>query len=187
MDFFYFDADQRRGPVNAAQLRALAANGTITPETTIEAGGRTLPARRIKGLEFAPADPPAVYPVEEPVPEPAPAPVTVFTPGGAFVTDSAPEPAPEPADDKEEKARKRKERARADARGSLDGWVSFLTIIGWIEIIGGVLGGILCFMNAGSNDSFVIAGFSAIIGGLVSAILPLAIASIGRFLLAHHD
>ena len=186
MDFFYFDADQRRGPVNTAQLRALAANGIITPETTIEAGGRTLPARRIKGLEFAPADPPAVYPVEEPAPDPAPVPTkTIITPGGAFVTDSAPEPAP--ADDKEEKARKWKERARADARGSLDGWVSFLTIIGWIEIIGGVLGGILCFMNGDRNDSFVIAGFAAIIGGLVSAILPLAIASIGRFMLTHHD
>lgn len=167
MDFYYFDADQRRGPVNAAQLRALAANGIITPDTTIEAGGRNLPARRIKGLEFAPADPPAAYPVEEPAPDPEPA----------------------PADDKEEKARKRKERERAAARASLEWWASSLRAIGWLEIIIGIVGGGFCMFigSDNGNDALIGTGIGAIVGGFISSILPLALASIGRFLLTHHD
>ena len=168
MDFYYFDADQRRGPVNAAQLRALAANGTITPETTIEAGGRTLPARKIKGLEFAPADPPAVYPVEEPAPEPAPAPEPVI------VKPREPDP-PQPSP------------AAKKARKSLETWVSNLTTIAWLEIIAGVVGGAICFTQGDRDDSFIIAGIGAIIGGIGAAILPLSIASIGRFMLTHHD
>ncbi len=166
MNFFYFDADQRRGPVNAAQLRALAANGTITPETTIEAGGRTLPARKIKGLEFAPA----VYPVEEPAPvpepEPEPEPVTV--------------PAPDPP---------KPSAAQRAARNSLESWVGFLTFIGWAEIILGAIGGSFCLIAGLSDDKpeLIGAGIGSAIGGFVSAILPLSIASIGRFMLTHHD
>ncbi|MBR2694129.1 MAG: DUF4339 domain-containing protein [Thermoguttaceae bacterium] len=184
MDFFYFDADQRLGPVNAAQLKALALQGIITPDTVIEAGSKTLPARKIKGLEFGSPAPP---PVEE---------VPFDDPAEAETLGSAPDPVPEPepapaapADEKEEKARKRKERARADARGSLDGWVSFLTIIGWIEIIGGAIAGSFCLIAGLSDDKpeLIGAGIGSAIGGFVSAILPLSIASIGRFMLTHHD
>ena len=66
MEFFYLEkTGEKRGPVNAAQLKTLAANGTITPETVIEAGGRTLPASKVKGLGFVPVTPP-------PVPKPEP-------------------------------------------------------------------------------------------------------------------
>ena len=182
MDFFYFAADQRRGPVNAAQLKALALQGIITPETTVEAGSKTLPARKIKGLEFGSPAPPTVS--EVPFDDPAEA----ETLGSAPDPVPAPEPAPAaPADEKEEKVRKAKERARAAARKSLEDWVSSLTAIAWIEIIVGVVGGVICFMNVDNNDSFIIAGVAAIVGGFVSAILPSAIASIGRFLLTHHD
>lgn len=166
MDFFYFDADQRRGPVNAAQLRALAANGIITPDTTVEAGGRTLPARRIKGLEFASP----VYPVEEPAPDPEPAPA----PEPVIAKPREPDP-PQPSP------------AAKKARKSLETWVSNLTTIAWLEIIAGVVGGAICFTQGDRDDSFIIAGIGAIIGGIGAAILPMSIASIGRFLLTHHD
>ena len=67
MDFYYMQDGSRRGPVNAAQLKALARQGIITPETQILTGdGRQSHARKIKGLEFAPAA----------VPPPAPEPET---------------------------------------------------------------------------------------------------------------
>lgn len=52
MEFYYYEGDQRRGPVNAEQLKAMAKNGIITPDTIIESGGKRLPASKIVGLVF---------------------------------------------------------------------------------------------------------------------------------------
>lgn len=83
MEFYYLHGNEKRGPINTAQLRALVLQGVIVPETTVLTGGRTLPARKIKGLEFPAAVPPVapsvgaeptaetVYPVVPPLAEPA--------------------------------------------------------------------------------------------------------------------
>lgn len=152
-------------------------------------------------MEFAPDPAPTVVPPpvpgpapelysvaspspEPPLPEPSPAPPapsTVFTPGGAYVDTSAPKPAPEPAG--KENAKKLK------ARNSLDWWVTSLTAIAGLEIILGIIGGVYCIVRGVDDgaDALIGTGVGAIIGGFASAILPLAIASIGRFLLTHLD
>ena len=83
--WFYYDNDgQKRGPITGGQLKGLAKAGLITPETTVETeGGKTAPARKVKGLTFvekmqpqavsvptqpatiAPAQKPAVSPVKK--------------------------------------------------------------------------------------------------------------------------
>ena len=168
MDFFYLDeTGEKRGPVNSAQLRALAYNGDITPDTVIEAvietGGRLISAGKIKGLVFPP---PPEEPAPDPDPEPEPEPVTV--------------PAPDPP---------KPSAAQRAARNSLESWVGFLTFIGWAEIILGAIGGAFCLIAGLSDDKpeLIGAGIGSAIGGFVSAILPLSIASIGRFMLTHHD
>lgn len=50
--FYYFIDGERKGPVDAAQLKSLAALGIITEETEIECDGRRVEARKIRGLEF---------------------------------------------------------------------------------------------------------------------------------------
>lgn len=60
MEFFYLDNGQRRGPIDTAQLRALAQQGIITQETVVFCGDRQAKAGRIKGLTFGnpiPAEP----------------------------------------------------------------------------------------------------------------------------------
>jgi len=53
-NWFYYDGDgQKRGPHNGGQLKWLAKQGTITPDTIVETeDGKTAPARRVKGLTF---------------------------------------------------------------------------------------------------------------------------------------
>ncbi len=50
--FYYFIDGERKGPVDAAQLKSLAALGIITEETEIECDGRRVEARKLRGLEF---------------------------------------------------------------------------------------------------------------------------------------
>ncbi len=60
MDFYYLDNGQKRGPIDTAQLRALAQQGVITQETVVIAGDRQAKAGQIKGLTFGnpiPAEP----------------------------------------------------------------------------------------------------------------------------------
>jgi len=191
MEFFYLEkTGEKRGPVNSAQLRALAANGILTPETVIIAGGRNLPARKVKGLEFAVPVPPVVsepepepYPIADPLPAPeptpAPTPSTVFTSGGTYVDTSVSATAPEPSG----KIASRKQKAR----DNLEWWVTSLTAIAGFEIILGIIGGVFCIIRGVEDgaDALIGTGVGAIIGGFASAILPLALASIGRFLLTH--
>src|SRR5262249_32755704 len=50
--FYTLDKQQRLGPVTSRQLRALAAAGTIRPESMVmrEGGGKWVPAAKVKGL-----------------------------------------------------------------------------------------------------------------------------------------
>lgn len=50
--FYYFIDGERKGPVDATQLKSLAALGIITEETEIECDGRRVEARKIRGLGF---------------------------------------------------------------------------------------------------------------------------------------
>jgi len=53
-NWFYYDIDgQKQGPYNGGQLKWLAKNGKITPDTVVETEeGKTAPARKVKGLTF---------------------------------------------------------------------------------------------------------------------------------------
>ena len=56
--YYYNESGERIGPIRGRQLKHLAQQGTITPETTVETideNGevRTSPARRVKGLIFS--------------------------------------------------------------------------------------------------------------------------------------
>ena len=53
-NWFYYDNDgAKQGPVTDGQLKGLAKQGIITPETVVETeGGKTAPARKVKGLTF---------------------------------------------------------------------------------------------------------------------------------------
>jgi ankyrin repeat protein len=57
--WFYFDEQgQKQGPYNGGQLKWLAKNGKICPETIIETeAGKTAPARKVKGLTFITPEP----------------------------------------------------------------------------------------------------------------------------------
>ncbi|MBO7680462.1 MAG: CD225/dispanin family protein [Thermoguttaceae bacterium] len=59
-DWFYYDASGvKQGPVNDAQLQALAQSGFITPETILQtAAGQTGKAGQVRGLFGAPTAPP---------------------------------------------------------------------------------------------------------------------------------
>lgn len=78
--FFYNENGQRRGPVDASELKKLASDGVITPETIIEFNGQTTAAKNVKGLDFHAAPP-------VPVPDAEPSP---FTSAASDPTDAAP-------------------------------------------------------------------------------------------------
>ncbi len=51
MNWFYFDGDERKGPISADELRRLAANGVLAPETVVQnESGAAVPARSVRGL-----------------------------------------------------------------------------------------------------------------------------------------
>lgn len=77
MQFYYFADGERKGPVDAAELKNLAASGKISKETEVELeDGRRIPARKIKGLNFESETPDGkssagdIYGVAEPVAPP---------------------------------------------------------------------------------------------------------------------
>jgi len=52
--WFYYNEHGEKIEVTGAQLKELAKTGTITPDTTIETEeGKTVPARKVKGLVFS--------------------------------------------------------------------------------------------------------------------------------------
>ena len=52
--WYYYDNDgQKHGVFSDGQLKYLAKVGIVTPETLVESEGKTIPARYLKGLEFA--------------------------------------------------------------------------------------------------------------------------------------
>jgi len=62
----YYDSNgQKQGPFSSGQLKWLAKNGKITPETTIEnEDGKTAPAGKVQGLTFlAPVQPAKMPPI----------------------------------------------------------------------------------------------------------------------------
>lgn len=72
-NWFYYDSNANKlGPINNAQLKILAANGTIRPDTIVEMeDGKSGRAGKIKGLTFPPIAPAATTPEPEmPLPVP---------------------------------------------------------------------------------------------------------------------
>lgn len=103
MQIYYYEGEDRKGPVNPAQLKTLAASGRVTPETPVEIDGKKVRAAKVKGLSFAPASAPAPPVVPPPAPdpvlpaqaaEPAPETETRFTPFGAVQVEITPTPEP---------------------------------------------------------------------------------------------
>jgi len=60
-DWYYYDNDgQRQGPYSGGQIKRLAKNGKIAPETVVETeGGKSVPAEKVKGLTFLGTNPTA--------------------------------------------------------------------------------------------------------------------------------
>ena len=51
--FYYDSSGQKQGPVTGGRLKGLAQAGLITPETMVETEkGKTVPAKKVKGLKF---------------------------------------------------------------------------------------------------------------------------------------
>jgi len=69
MPWFYYDKSGAKvGPIRTQELKALAQQGVITPETVVEnADGRTAIAGKVNGLEFSLGSP---VPPSQPVPAP---------------------------------------------------------------------------------------------------------------------
>ena len=182
MELFYYQNQKRLGPVNSAQIRALAAAGEITPETIVEAGGKKLPAAKVKGLEFPAPVPPAILSD----PEPAPESKTVYSPfgGGTRVQiDPAPLPAMEPAS-APDPPYSRELKASASA---LEKSVKNISQIGWVIVGGWLIEFLICLiaaMNSENPAPFIVGGLLSVIPAGIAASVFFFLGNLGRFLLA---
>ena len=72
--WFYYNESGEKIETTAGRLKGLAKTGQITPDTIIESeGGKTAPARKVKGLTFIAATPPeTIQPKQSPPAEPSP-------------------------------------------------------------------------------------------------------------------
>lgn len=186
MELYYYEGSTRLGPVNPAQLKALAARGIVTPDTVVEAGSKKLLASKVKGLEFPPAAPavpppvPPVFPAAEPAAAPSEKPrtETVFTPfGGVEVEKSLPEMPPAGSSSAADSARR-------ESIASLDKACDQVTQIGWLFALLAGLGA------AGALFAFVQGVGPGIVSGIASAIscgiacqLFFFLGKVGRFLI----
>jgi len=76
--FYYDNSGQKQGPITAGQLKGLAKQGTITPETVVETEeGKTAPAGKIQGLQFSEPEPVPPVTIEKDTASPIPSPVNV--------------------------------------------------------------------------------------------------------------
>lgn len=168
MELFYYQNQKRLGPVNSAQIRALAARGEITPETIVEAGGKKLPAAKVKGLEFpAPVPPPVPA-----APEPAPLP------------EMLPASGPESPFARELKA----------AGSALEKSVKNISQIGWVIIGGWFLEFAVCVIVAANTENafpIILGAFLSVIPAGIAASVFFFLGNLGRFVLAwtrfHND
>lgn len=179
MELFYYHNQKRLGPVNSAQIRALAARGEITPETIVEAGGKSFPAAKIRGLEFPAPVPPAV-PAD---PEPPAAGYIVSPYGGAIPRNSA-EPAPAADQPHELKV----------SAAALEKSVKNIRQIGWVIVGGWVVEFLICLvaaMNSKDPGPFIVGGLLSAVPAGVAASVFFFLGNLGRFLLAwtrfHND
>lgn len=165
MQIYYYKGKDRLGPINPAQLRALAASGSVTPETLVEAGGKVLQAAKVKGLEF----PAAVPPVSAPAPrQPVP------------ITDPLPEMIPAGTEDPFEGP------FRA-ASAALEKSAKNLNQIGWAVVVLWLVGLALAGIAELSSDLGGSAFFPALLSGIpsgVAASVFFFLAKLGRFLIA---
>jgi len=193
MELYYYEGSTRLGPVNPAQLKALAARGIVTPDTVVESGAKKLLASKVKGLEFPPAAPsvpppvPPVFPAAEPAAAPAepaaasekPKHRTMFTPFGVSVEveESLPEMPPAGSSSAADSARR-------ESIASLDKACDQVTQIGWLFALLAGLGA------AGALFAFVQGIGAGIVSGIASAIscgiacqLFFFLGKVGRFLI----
>lgn len=107
---YYTTTNEKQGPFSSAELKQLALNGVITPETIVENdSGKRAVAHKVKGLVFmtdkmepeisiesdnvqVQSPPPIPEPVSVPVPGSAPVPGPVPVPGVVPVPGAAPAP-----------------------------------------------------------------------------------------------
>lgn len=100
--FYYFIDGERKGPVDAAQLKSLAALGIITEETEIECDGRRVEARKIRGLEFGDKTPVDSERCDDKPAAPTPPPPPAEASSSSAPSDEAFEDANEPSGDANE-------------------------------------------------------------------------------------
>lgn len=204
MELYYYEGSTRLGPVNPAQLKALAARGIVTPDTVVEAGSKKLLASKVKGLEFPPAAPPPVEPQAaalvpppvppvappvEPVAEPAAAEPkketrTILTAFGATTVELDPDPLPEmpPASGPENPFEKSFRESAAELSASSKN----ISQVGWLFVFCGAVSGLIGVAAAVATDNAgaLLPGIAALVGGLISAQVPFFLGKLGRFALA---
>lgn len=177
MEIYYYKDQERLGPVNPAQLRALVSAGVVLPGTLVESGGKVIPAAKVKGLEF-PAAPSAPFVTPSPAAAEKPKTETVFTPYGGVEVD-VPLPAMPPAG-----SSSAADSARRESIAGLEKACVQVTQIGWLFALLAGLGA------AGALFAFVQGVGPGIVSGIASAIscgiacqLFFFLGKVGRFLL----
>lgn len=212
MQIYYYEGEDRRGPVNPVQLKTLAASGRVTPETIVEVGDKRLPARKVKGLEFPAAAPPVVPPAAPaddeiyttaapvpPVPPAEPAAVkteTKLPPFGAVQVEVPVDPSStvSPVEPVEPAAPglSDQERTQRELRIAVQNLVSScvaLKAVGWFFYIGAAVslfGGLIAAANT-ENFSFVCVAFAGLAAGWAAAQVPFALEKIGQVHIAQYN
>lgn len=205
MDLYYYQDSKRLGPVNADQLRALALQGIITPETKIEAGNKKLPARKVKGLVFdSPGtEPPVVPPPVEQEPEPQQELPTVES-----VVESEQDLTVSPdwsthifksigfqvEKTGTQQVAEHRRKARSEAATSLADCCFFLNGAAWFIFLVNLVGGIIMITNAteskyphDTNPMLIAAGIGSIVSGIITVIISSFFTALGRYLIARDD
>ena len=188
MELYYINAKGRSGPLNADQLRALSLQGVITQDTIIEAGGKTFPARKVKGLEFADSTqkPPVLVPPAEPEPD-----FLVSSDWSKHIFESI-AVLPENEPNAEQKASENRRRARIDAAESLDTCCEIIGFFAWINLFVCMIVGITLLANAEMDgdtyDTTIIAdGIASIVGGIVGVIVHSFLSALCRYIIARDN
>lgn len=192
MKVFYYKDGVRIGPIRGSQLKALALSGDIGPETMVEVKGKTVPARKVKGIEFHPAEvsrPFEVPPLIEPGSSASSADDLVDSSAFLEVSDEPDsrsaskkiEQSAEPAGDSKGSAAYR---ALLDQSGFLVRFGIFFNLVGFIALIVAIGVGIRVSAQHGTGIGlacvFAIAASAASM--FVTGLFFLWLGALGRFL-----
>lgn len=191
MQYYYIKGSKRLGPINADQLRSLSSQGVITGDTIVETEDRSvsIPARKVKGLEFpSPVpEPPVIVPLTEPKPVLY---VNSDWTKRAFDPIAGWSVKPKPETDTPRKTVVRVNRARIDAARSLSNWCDALLCMAWLNFFASMIVGLVLCSNASKFDGgsmMMTAGVTSIVGGIIVVILFSFLAALGRYIIARDE